>query len=230
MKQNPYCEASQNCLPLTGHEGSLAMRFTTRLRWLSWACWIQPTTHNLKPHLPNNKIQFNIILPSMSSSSEWSLPFRLSNHCVPFSHLLRAQYTTSPAQLPWFYRSNFGEQCKSWTSSNAMLSIFPSLLPSWIQIHVSAPCSQTPSFHALPLTWKTKLSTRTKQQVKLQFRTGYWYGVVSYKESHALWTFSDLLWVPIWVRNRSANHSTTTSGELHKRRKICSLTAKLSDY
>jgi hypothetical protein len=57
----------------------------------------EPDESNLHPryHLPN--IHFNIILPSMPTSSEWSRPFKLSNqNFARISHLpMRATFPTN---------------------------------------------------------------------------------------------------------------------------------------
>jgi hypothetical protein len=47
------------------------------------------------------KIPFNIILPSTPKSSEWLLPFRLSNNFVRISHLPHARYMPRPTHPPW---------------------------------------------------------------------------------------------------------------------------------
>jgi len=57
--------------------------------------------HNLPPYFPN--IHFNIIFPSMSTSSERSLPFRFSNQNIAcISHLSpHSCYMLSPSNPPW---------------------------------------------------------------------------------------------------------------------------------
>jgi len=49
------------------------------------------------------KIYSNIILPSASKSSEWSLPFRFSNYNIVYiSHLFHARYMLRPSHPLWF--------------------------------------------------------------------------------------------------------------------------------
>jgi hypothetical protein len=72
-----------------------------RCQSTSWARWIQST---LQPYSP--KCHFHI-LPSKPWSSEWSLPFRLSNqHFVRISHLPHARYMPCPPHPPWFHHHN----------------------------------------------------------------------------------------------------------------------------
>jgi hypothetical protein len=53
------------------------------------------------------QIHFNIILLSTPRSSEWSLPFRLSNwNFVNISHLLHAYYMVRPYHPPCFGHPN----------------------------------------------------------------------------------------------------------------------------
>jgi hypothetical protein len=57
------------------------------------------------PYFP--KINFNIVLISMPSSSEWSLPFRLLNqNCSHISHIPYVCCIPEPPQHPWFAHSN----------------------------------------------------------------------------------------------------------------------------
>jgi hypothetical protein len=58
-----------------------------------------------EPCFPKN--HFNIILPCTPSSSDWSLPFRLSiQNFVRVSHSPHACYMTSLSHPPWFYHPN----------------------------------------------------------------------------------------------------------------------------
>jgi hypothetical protein len=52
------------------------------------------------------KLHFNIILPSTSTSSEWSLPFRLSSWSFARISILRASYMPCPFHLRWLDRPN----------------------------------------------------------------------------------------------------------------------------
>jgi hypothetical protein len=57
--------------------------------------------HILQPYIP--KIHFNIIRPSTLRSSEWFLPFRISNKNVLWiSHFPHARYMSRLSNPPWF--------------------------------------------------------------------------------------------------------------------------------
>ena len=115
---------------------------------LSWARLMQsitPTSHFLK-------ILLNIIIPSMTGFSKWSLPLR-------FSHQNRVCTTALPHSCymprPSHY-SRFDNQ-QYWASSTVHSSLhnvvfFIHLLPSlsWAQIFSSTPYSQTPSAYVPP--------------------------------------------------------------------------------
>jgi hypothetical protein len=92
MEQSPSSEGShENYPPFMEPEGSL-LSHTNPI-------------NIFEPYFP--KILFNIILPSMPRSSEWSLPFRLSNqNFARISHLLPARYMPRPSQPPSFDHPN----------------------------------------------------------------------------------------------------------------------------
>jgi hypothetical protein len=91
MEQSPFWEAKVIQLDKKFPTFYINWRFITvftRVRhWSrSWARWIQSTSSH-----PN--IHSNIILPSMSRSSEWSLPFRVyDQNFVCISHISHAGY------------------------------------------------------------------------------------------------------------------------------------------
>jgi len=71
------------------------------------------TIHNNRPYFESDEshiqIHFNIILPSMSSSSKWYFPFRLSDlNFSSHSHL----YTNDKQQIIWVH--NAGATLKIW--------------------------------------------------------------------------------------------------------------------
>jgi hypothetical protein len=55
------------------------------------------------------------------------------------------------------------------------------------------------SFNTLCWIWIEPAGCIIQQGFSTCFITGYCYGVVSYKASHALRPFSDLLCVPVWI-------------------------------
>jgi hypothetical protein len=61
--------------------------------------------HTLAPHFP--KTHSDIVLPSTSRSSEWSLPLRFySQNIVRISHLPHTFYMSRPSQPPWLDHPN----------------------------------------------------------------------------------------------------------------------------
>jgi hypothetical protein len=138
MQQNPSCEANSIS----------ASRKLPRLLWnteVHYSVHKNPplvsilsqinTFHNLPSYF--SKIRSNIILPSMPRSSEWSLPFRFSDHnfvCV--SHLSNACNMSRPSHPPSFEHCNntwLSIQvtkllCYCSTQRNFRTSLKPSLL------------------------------------------------------------------------------------------------------
>jgi len=113
--------------------------------------------HTLPPYF--SKIQFNIIFPSMPTSPK-----------ILYTFLICPMRATCPANLillDFIALLTFDEESKLRSPSLCSLLQLPLLPPSWVQIF-STPCSQTPSNYVLPLVWKNKLHTHTKQ-VKLLF-------------------------------------------------------------
>jgi len=78
--------------------------FTRALHWtLYWATWIQSTTS----YPIFFQIHFDIILPSTSRSSEWSLPFRFSDlNFVRMCNFPNACYMLRPCHHPWYHYHN----------------------------------------------------------------------------------------------------------------------------
>jgi len=120
LKQNPSWEASSHS---AGEE-------TPRLLWnpkihysfhkglplsLSWARWIQSTVTPL--YFP--KIHSNVILPSMSKSSKWSLPFSLPTKvlCAFLASPIRATCLARLISLDLLTLIMFGEAYKLWSFS-----------------------------------------------------------------------------------------------------------------
>jgi hypothetical protein len=96
---------------------------------------------NLPPYFP--KILSNIILLSMPTSFERSLPFRFPDqNLLCIFHLFHSCY---------------------------MLAYLMLVDLITLKIYVAAPYSQAPSIYVLPLVLQTKFHTHTKQQVKSQF-------------------------------------------------------------
>jgi len=80
--------------------------------------------HNLPPYFPD--INCNIIFPSTSMSSKWSLPFRFSNQNIAcISHLSHPCYIPCPFHPPWAYHPN-----NTWCSIQVMKLFICSLLQS----------------------------------------------------------------------------------------------------
>jgi hypothetical protein len=65
------------------------------------------------------KINFSIVLPSTTRSSECSLPCRPANeNSLLISHLPHARYMPRPSQIPWLdHLVIFSEGHKCWSSS-----------------------------------------------------------------------------------------------------------------
>jgi hypothetical protein len=85
----------------------------------SLPCSQEPTTspipsqmnpiHTLLPYFPT--MHFNIMLPCMPKSSEWSLPFRLYNiHFLFISNLPDACYMPCPSHPPQFDHPNIWQR------------------------------------------------------------------------------------------------------------------------
>jgi hypothetical protein len=78
----------------------------------------------------------------MNRSFECSLPFRFSNqNFVRISPLSHAGYMSHP------WRSVQNMKLRDY----AVFTTLPPLLPSFVQIFSSLPCSQMPSIYVLPL-------------------------------------------------------------------------------
>jgi hypothetical protein len=149
LRRRQYAEIVKQCPTSCGTRGFITVFTRSHQRPIPSAMCV---IHIL--HLSFSKIYFNFILPFTPKSSEWSLPFRLSNrknNLVRISGLRPALYILRPSHSPWFdYPNNI------WSSSV---------------------CCFWPCCHFIPLRSKywcvlssargTVLRTRTKQQVQL---------------------------------------------------------------
>jgi len=98
-----------------------------------------------------SKVHPIIILPSALRSSEWSLPFRFSDHFVFISHLSHTCCMLRPSHPPLFdHPNNICEAYKLRNFSLCNLLQPPSTFSLLGPIFSSAPCSQTPSNYVLP--------------------------------------------------------------------------------
>jgi hypothetical protein len=94
------------------------------------------------------KIHSNIILPSMSRSSTWSLPVMLSDqNFVCMSHIpMRAIYPAHPI-LDFITVTIFMKRTSYEAPPYAAFSSLPPISPSYVQLFPSAPCSQSSGAH-----------------------------------------------------------------------------------
>jgi hypothetical protein len=145
MEQNPYWEADSRStvqgFPL--YLTTISIRFITtvaRPTLDSTQSQMNPV-HTLTPY--SFKIYFNNILPSMPSSSIWSL---LSGFLLSF-------YMLSLSNPPYLITQIFGEEYKLWSCSLC------NFLHSPVTSHLLSP--------NIPLRWEPMFHIHTKQQVKL---------------------------------------------------------------
>jgi hypothetical protein len=97
------------------------------------------------------KIHSNIIIESTPGSSEWSLPFRLSNqNIVCIFNLCHARYMSRPSHPPWSDHPN-----NIWWSVQVMKLLIMQSSPAsrhFLRLRSkyspTAPCCQTPSVYA----------------------------------------------------------------------------------
>jgi len=117
--------------------------------------------HNFLPYFP--KIHC-VILPFTPMSSEWPLPFRISDQNFMYiSHLPHACNMLRPSHPPWYDHSSDIWQSGEVMKPLCMQSSPPSchFLPFRSKYSPSNR-SQTPSVYVLPLVRETKFHTHTK--------------------------------------------------------------------
>jgi hypothetical protein len=135
--------------------------FTRARHWsLSWERWI----HTLPTCF--FRTHFNIILPPMSMSSEWSLDFRFSDqNLVRISHRTYACYMSRLSHPLEVMTLIFGEACKLWSSSLCSL-LQPAAASSLFgpNIPLSTLFSHTLSLLS-SVVWEIKFHTHTKQLI-----------------------------------------------------------------
>jgi hypothetical protein len=112
-----YCKVSLYWLtPWSSLHEKLTVSSVKKSRLL-WNPKVHYRVHKSPPSIPNlsqmnpthtlqnyfNKTHFNIILPSMLRSSEWSLPFSVSSqNFIRIPQLPHARYMPRPFHPPWF--------------------------------------------------------------------------------------------------------------------------------
>jgi len=146
-------------------EGSLPCSQQPATGPLSWARWIQST--------PSDAISVTSIPMLYSHLCQCFLndtfPRRFSDqNFVRISHV---SHVCHPPYLPLLdHHNNI-----LWSIKIMMLLLIMQSSPASTTSPLlgpelsSAPCSHTPSIYVLPLMWKTKFYTHTKQEVKFYF-------------------------------------------------------------
>ena len=118
------------------------------------------------------KINFNIILPSMFTSSKWSLSLRSSTKTIYAYIFLPTHATCHAPSLFFSIRSppkKYLVSCIDHGASNYAVFSTPQLYrPSWAPISSPALSLQTPSTNFPTSKWHTKFLTQTKQEAKLE--------------------------------------------------------------
>jgi hypothetical protein len=114
------------------------------------------------------KIPFNIILPSMPGSPQWSLSLRFTHQNLLYGYLSPSQCVLHVSPISFFWNLSRERYWVSSTDHEAThYVVFSTHLlprPSLTQILLS-----TPSVYVPPSVSATKFHTHTKQQEKVEF-------------------------------------------------------------
>jgi hypothetical protein len=141
---------------------------------------LEPVESNPHPQANLPKIHYDPIFSPTPWSSKWSPSVGLSHkNLVHLSLLSHACHMPRP-HSPWLDLPN---GIWGWVQIMKFLIVqLPlfscHLIPSYVQIFFSEPCSQTPAVFA----WETKFHTHTKQLVELWLNSIYLFFLISVQD------------------------------------------------